>query len=348
MRAILMKKKPSGIDLLPILLLSFAVTLLACDHDKDVRQVGAQTTAASPAAETPLPKLSLPPDAGPAATIDSTRAFQYLKEIVAFGPRPLGSANHKKVEDYLLAHLKGDEVENDTFTADTPEGKFPVHNIVAKFPGSKDGIIVIASHYDTNYPLRQTSFVGANDGGSSSALLLEFANQLRGKPREGYTIWLVWDDAEEAMKPDTEVPFLDDSLYGVRHLEEKWEGDGTLKKIRAFLLADMVGDADLNIEHDSNSTPWLEDVVYEAATRVGYQSHFFARTMPVDDDHIPFMKHGVACADFIDFDYGYNDVFWHTTQDTVDKLSPKSLEIVGVTMLETIHILDKMNPLPPK
>jgi len=83
MRAILMKKKPSGIDLLPILLLSFAVTLLACDHDKDVRQVGAQTTAASPAAETPLPKLSLPPDAGPAATIDSTRAFQYLKEIVA-------------------------------------------------------------------------------------------------------------------------------------------------------------------------------------------------------------------------------------------------------------------------
>ena len=348
MRAILIKKKLSGIDFVPILVLSFAVTLLACDHDKDASQVGAHTAAQTASDDTASTNLSLPPAAGPPPTIDSARAFQYVKEIVAFGPRPLGSANHKKVEDYLLAHLKGDEVENDTFTADTPEGKFPVHNIVAKYPGTKDGIIVIASHYDTNYPLRKTSFVGANDGGSSSALLLEFANQLRGKTREGYSIWLVWDDAEEAIKPDTEVPFLDDSLYGVRHLEEKWEADGTLKKIKAFLLADMVGDADLNIEHDSNSTPWLEDVVYEAATRVGYQSHFFARTMPVDDDHIPFMKRGVACADFIDFDYGYNDVFWHTTQDTVDKLSPKSLEIVGVTMLETIRILDKMDPLPPK
>jgi len=348
MWAILILKKLSGIHFVPILLLSFTVTLLACDHDKGASQVSGHTSVRTASNDT-VHKLSLPPDTGPPPAIDSARAFQYVKEIVAFGPRPLGSANHKKVEDYLLAHLKGDEVENDTFTADTPEGKFPVHNIVAKFPGTKNGIIVIASHYDTNYPLRETSFVGANDGGSSSALLLEFANQLRGKTRDGYSIWLVWDDAEEAIKPDTEVPFLDDSLYGVRHLEEKWDADdGTLKKIKAFLLADMVGDADLNIEHDSNSTPWLEDVVYEAATRVGYQSHFFARTMPVDDDHIPFMKRGVACADFIDFDYGYNDVFWHTTQDTVDKLSPKSLEIVGVTMLETVRILDKMDPLPPK
>ena len=163
------------------------------------------------------------------------------------------------------------------FTADTPEGKFPVHNIVAKFPGTKDGIIVIASHYDTNYPLRNTSYVGANDGGSSSALLLEIANQLRGKKRDGYSVWLVWDDAEEAMKPETELAFSDDSLYGIRHLAEKWQADGTLKKIKAFLLADMIGDADLNIDRDTNSTPWLEDVVYEAATRLGYQSHFFAR-----------------------------------------------------------------------
>ncbi len=332
-----------------MLWLSFALSFVACGHDKDASQVGAQTAPPAAAATDTTPtRLSLPPDSGPPPAIDSARAFQYLKDIVAFGPRPLGSANHKKVEDYILAHLKGDEVENDTFTADTPAGKFAIHNIVAKYPGTKDGIIVIASHYDTNYPLRKTSFVGANDGASSSALLLEFANQLRGKKREGYSIWLVWDDAEEAIKPDTEVPFLDDSLYGIRHLQEKWEADGTLKKIKAFLLADMVGDADLNIEHDSNSTPWLEDVVYEAASRLGYQSHFFARTMGVDDDHIPFMKHGVACADFIDFNYGYNDVFWHTTQDTVDKLSPKSLEIVGATMLETVNILDKMEPLPPK
>jgi glutaminyl-peptide cyclotransferase len=343
-----MSSKISVTSFLPILLLWIAFIFVACGHDGNSSQAGAQAAAPDPPAGTTHPKVSLPPDNGPPPAIDSARAFQYVKEIVAFGPRPLGSANHKKVEDYLLAHLKGDVVENDTFTADTPEGKFPVHNIVAKFPGTKDGIIVIASHYDTNYPLRKTSFVGANDGGSSSALLLEFANQLRGKPRNGYSIWLVWDDAEEAIKSDKEVPFLEDSLYGIRHLKDKWEADGTLKKIKAFLLADMVGDADLNIERDSNSTPWLEDIVYEAATRVGYQSHFFARTMAVDDDHIPFVKQGVACADFIDFDYGYNDVFWHTTQDTVDKLSPKSLEIVGVTVLETARILDKMDPLPPK
>jgi glutaminyl-peptide cyclotransferase len=339
---------------LPVLLLSFAVTFVTCDHDQNASPAAAPIPASTASADTALPKLSLPPDSGPPPAFDSARAMQYVKEIVAFGPRPIGSANHKKVEDYLLAHLKGDEVENDIFTADTPEGKFPVHNIIVKFPGTKDGIVVIASHYDTNYPLRNTSFVGANDGGSSSALLLEMANQLRGKTREGYSIWLVWDDAEEAIKPDgsgglrQEMPFEKDSLYGITQLAEKWQGDGTLKRIKAFLLADMIGDADLNIEHDSNSTPWLEAVVYEAATRVGYQSHFFARTMTVDDDHLPFVKRGVPSADLIDFDYGYNDVFWHTTQDTIDKLSPKSLEIVGTTMLETVRILDKMDPLPPK
>lgn len=345
MRAILRKRKLSGINIVPILLLSFAVILLSCEQDKDATPTAAQTKAPAASDDAPATKLSLPPDTGPPPTFDPARAFEYVKEIVAFGPRPLGSANHKKVEDYILARLKGDEVENDTFVADTPEGKFPVHNIVAKFPGEKDGIIVIASHYDTNYPLRNTSYVGANDGGSSSALLLEFANQLRGKTLDGYSVWLVWDDAEEAVKSWSDA----DSLYGIRHLAEKWEADGALKKVKVFLLADMIGDADLNIDRDTNSTPWLEDVVYEAASRLGYQSHFFVRNVGgMEDDHIPFVKRGVPSADLIDFDYGYNNVFWHTTQDTVDKLSPKSLEIVGVTMLETVRILDKMDPLPPK
>jgi glutaminyl-peptide cyclotransferase len=319
--------------------------LFACNRQKETVQ--AQDKKAAATTET-HPPLSLPPDKGPPPAFDGNRALQYVKEIVAFGPRPLGSPGHKKVEDYLLSHLHGDIVEQDSFTADTPEGKFPVRNIIAKFPGAKDGIIVIASHYDTNYPLRNTSFVGANDGGSSSVLLLEIANQLRGKRLDGYSVWLVWDDAEEAIKPDTEVPFSSDSLYGIRHVAEKWQADGTLKKIKAFLLADMVGDADLNIDRDQNSTPWLEDVVYEAATRVGYQSHFFGRLNAVGDDHLPFMERGVPSADLIDFDYGYQNVLWHTTQDTVDKLSPKSLEIVGTVILETIRILDKMDPLPPK
>jgi len=198
------------------------------------------------------------------------------------------------------------------------------------------GIVVVAGHYDTNYPLRNTAYVGANDGGSSTAILLEIANQLRGKKREGYSVWLLWTDAEEAVRKWSET----DSLYGTRHLAERWQKDGTAKKIKAFLLADMIGDADLNIDRDGNSTPWLEDLVYEAATKLGYQSHFFERSTAVEDDHLPFMKIGVPCADIIDLDYGYGNVFHHSPQDTLDKLSPKSLQIVGDVILQTVWMVD--------
>ncbi len=339
----------SAAKTIPIILFAVALAVIACDRDKE--STPAQSAAASNPA--PVQRLTFPPDSGPLPSADGDRAMQYVKEIVKFGPRPLGSPAHKKVEDYISSHLKGDQVEDDTFTADTPEGKFPVHNIVAKYPGTKDGIILVASHYDTNYFLRKTSYVGANDGASSSGLLLELANQLRGKQRDGYTVWLVWDDAEEAMKPDgsggtpNEMPFDKDSLYGISHLVEKWQADGTLKKVKALILADMIGDADLNVDRDTNSTPWLQEVVREAATRLGYQSHFFGRDLEVTDDHLPFLKRGVPAVDLIDFTYGYNDAYWHTTQDTVDKLSPRSLQIVGSVILESIRILDKMEPLPP-
>ncbi len=327
-------------------LLATALALLACDRDKEAAQ---SQSASSPAAAQPsIEPIVFSTDTGPLPKIDADRAMQYVKDIVRFGPRPLGSSNHKKVEEYIDNHLKGDQVEDDTFTAKTPVGDFGVHNIVAKYSGAKDGIIIIASHYDTNYPLRNTSYVGANDGASTSGLLLELANQLRGKTLEGYSVWLVWDDAEEAMVPDTQMDFMADSLYGITHLAEKWQADGTLKKVKALILADMIGDSDLDVDRDLNSTPWMEDVVGEAAKRLGYQSHFFARTNKVDDDHLPFMKRGVPSADLIDFTYGYNNVFWHSPQDTVDKLSPKSLEISGDVILETVRILDKMEPLPPK
>jgi glutaminyl-peptide cyclotransferase len=272
-----------------------------------------------------------------AQSFNAARALQYTREVVAFGPRPIGSANHRKLENYILNHLKGDSTEDDAFTADTIEGKLPVRNLIAKFPGTRDGIIVIAGHYDTNYPLRSTGYVGANDGGSSTAILLELANQLRVKKREGHSVWLLWTDGEEAVKEWTAT----DSLYGVRHLADKWQQNGTLKNIKAFLLADMIGDADLNVDRDANSTPWLEELVYQAASKLGYQSHFFGRTITVEDDHLPFVQRGVPCADLIDLDYGYGNVFHHTPQDTLDKLSPKSMEIVGAVILETVQLLDQ-------
>jgi glutaminyl-peptide cyclotransferase len=286
------------------------------------------------------------PDNAPLPHIDAKRAFQYTREVTAFGPRYMGNENHKKLERYIIDHLKddhlkADQVEDEAFTADTVEGTFPVRNIIAKFPGTKDGIIVIMGHYDTNYPLRNIGYVGANDGGSSTAILLEYANQLRSgtpdKKRDGYSVWLVWTDGEEAVKTWSDT----DSLYGTRHLAEKWEKDGTLKKIKALMVMDMIGDADLDIMRDTNSAPWLLDLIHTAAERLGYQSHFYASEGGVEDDHIPFVKRGVPCADVIDIDYGYNNVFHHTAQDTMDKLSPKSLEIVGDTTLETIRLLDQ-------
>jgi hypothetical protein len=291
------------------------------------------TTAPSASPVAPTPEQATPPP-----EFNASRTMQYVKEIVAFGPRPIGSKNHNKVEVYILSHLKGAEVDKDDFEVTAPEGRFPIHNIIAKFPGTRDGIIVIASHYDTNWPLRNTNYVGANDGGSSSALLLEIANQVRGKKRDGYSIWLLWDDGEESLQ----MPWNDpESLYGVRHLAQKWQEDGTLKKIKAFVLEDMVGDADLNIERVTNATSWLEDLVYQSASQLGYQSHFFARAISVEDDHQAFLSRGVPSIDLIDLEYGYNNVFHHTTQDTLDKLSPKSLAIVGTVTLETVRLLEQ-------
>jgi glutaminyl-peptide cyclotransferase len=322
-------------------LLAFALIMGGCNKGISESPTP-QPAAASDTAQTQR-VVKAPPDNGPLPSIDAKRAFQYTREVTAFGPRPIGSPNHKKLEDYIYGHLKGDDVHDDVFTADTPEGKFPARNIIARYPGTKDGIIVIAGHYDTPYNLRNTGFVGANDGGSSTAILLELANHLRGKKRDGYSVWLLFTDAEEAVRQWSQT----DSLYGTRHLADVWQKDGTLPKIKAFLLADMIADADLDIVRDQNSTPWLEDLVYQAATRYGYQSHFFAYNGAIEDDHLPFVSKGVPSADIIDLDYGYNNAFHHSPQDTMDKLSPKSMQIVGDVILETVRMLDNMPALPP-
>ena len=322
-----------------------ACSLWGCAKDRD-KNIGDSSDAvaagALPAADSAAvsdakaqPATSSPRAAK--AVVNGTRTMQYVKEIIAYGPRYLGSPGHTKVEGYLRSRLKGDELQEDSFTVDSPEGKFPGRNFIAKFPGKKDGIIILASHYDTNYPLRKTSFIGANDGAATSALLLELAQHLRGGKLEGYSVWLVWTDAEEAVRQWSDA----DSLYGSRHLAEVWDKDGTLKRVKAFLLADMIGDADLDIQRDSNSTPWVEDLVLEAATRLGYQSHFFAFTLAEQDDHVPFAKRGVPVADIIDTDYGYNDSFHHTTQDTIDKLSTHSLEISGDVIWETMQLINE-------
>ena len=297
---------------------------------------GGQSAAAA-ASTQPASATSSPVNNNvPVPNIDGNKSMQYVKEVVAFGSRPPGSEAHQKLENYIVSKLKGVDVEQDKFTADTPVGKFPINNIIAKFPGKKNGIIVVAGHYDTNYPLPK-DYVGANDGGSSTALLLSLADQLRGKERDGYSVWLVWTDGEEAFVKWTDS----DSLYGTKQLAQKWRADGTAAKVKGFILVDMIGDADLDIQRDANSTPWLTDLVLQAATNLGYQSHFFKQTVGMEDDHIPFAKIGVPVVDLIDFSYGYNNVFHHTAEDTIDKLSAQSMAITSDVVMETIELLDQ-------
>jgi Zn-dependent M28 family amino/carboxypeptidase len=311
--------------------------LTACTQQKSVAASADPLPAASNAAQSAAPAPVV--DYGPTPRFSGNRAMQYAREIVGFGPRYVSSPGHAKVEAYLHSKLKGDNLEEDKFTASTPYGKFPMTNYIDKFPGTKNGIIVISGHYDTLY--KRNDFVGANDGGSSTAILLELANQFRSEEKkgklDGYSVWLVWFDGEEAFRNWTDT----DSVYGSRQLADQWKQDGTAAKIKALILTDMIGDSDLNLEQDVNSSPELLKLVYAAASHLGYQSHFFARQVGMVDDHIPFAKIGVPVIDLIDFNYGYDDAFWHTEEDTIDKLSPESFEIVGKVILQSVEILNK-------
>jgi Zn-dependent M28 family amino/carboxypeptidase len=274
------------------------------------------------------------------AHFSGNKAWSYAQQFVAIGPRWPGSPGHLKAEAFLRDHFKHDQLEEDTFTANTPIGPVAMRNFIVRFPGKKDGAIVLATHYETNYPLRTINFVGANDGGSTTGLLLAIADKLRlqtagGKKLDGYSVWLLFDDGEEAIQSWTDS----DSTYGTKHLAAKWGRDGTLSKIKAFILTDMIGDKDLDIARESQSTPWLVDLVRQAVKKSGYEKYFFKQEMNVQDDHLPFVKRGVPSIDLVDLDYGPNNSYHHTSKDTMDKISSHSLTIDGDVILETIRLL---------
>ena len=277
---------------------------------------------------------------------DGNRAYEYAREFAAIGPRWPTSPGHTKAQEFLRGHFlqNHDQLEQDNFTADTPIGPVPFCNFIVRFPGRKPGVIVLATHYETNYWLRNINFVGANDGASTTGLLLAIGDRLRAqsaqsrdKKLDGYSVWLVFFDGEEAIQSWSRS----DSTYGSRHLAAKWGRDGTLNQIKAFLLADMIGDKDLDIERETNSTAWLVSLVEQAAKTFGYQRYFFQQSMDVEDDHLPFVERGVPCIDIIDLDYGPNNSYHHTAQDTMDKISAHSLTIDGDVFMETIRLIDQ-------
>jgi Zn-dependent M28 family amino/carboxypeptidase len=267
---------------------------------------------------------------------NGAQALEYARQFVAIGPRWPTGPGHLKAEEFLRNHFKHDALEEDAFVANTPIGPVPMRNFIVRFPGKKDGVIVLATHYETNYPLRNIDYVGANDGGSTTGLLMAIADRLRGKTLEGYSVWLLFDDGEEAIQNWNDS----DSTYGAKHLAAKWGRDGTLGKIKAFILADMIGDKDLDIQRETQSTDWLVALVRQAAKKFGYEKYFFKQDEPISDDHLPFVQRGVPSIDIIDLDYGPNNSYHHTAQDTMDKIGAHSLTIDGDVFMETIRLVN--------
>jgi Zn-dependent M28 family amino/carboxypeptidase len=205
-------------------------------------------------------------------------------------------------------------------------------NLIARIPGASPDRLVFAGHYDTKL-YREFRFVGANDAGSSTAFLIEWARVLKARQNK-YTTELLFLDGEEAMRPDWEDP---DNRYGSRHYVQAARRDGSLKQVRAMILVDMIGDRDLRIKREADSTRWLKDVIWTAAKRLNYGNVFVDEETPIADDHIPFLDAGVPAVDIIDLDYGP----WHTAGDTLDKVSARSMQIVGDVLNEALPEIEK-------
>jgi glutaminyl-peptide cyclotransferase len=264
----------------------------------------------------------------PATSFDSARAYGYLKDLIAIGPRVSGTPANAKTRDYIVSTLAslGLKAVVQPFEARTPLGPVQMANVMATLPGERSERIVLGSHFDTKL-FREFRFVGASDSGSSTAALLELARSLKDR-RRPLTIELLFLDGEEAVVEWSPS----DSTYGSRYYVQAAQKGGTLASLKAFILLDMIGDRNLNIRRESNSTPWLTDAIWSAARRIGHGRYFLSDTTPIEDDHLPFLAAGVPSVDIIDLDYPA----WHTAADTLDNVSAQSLQIVGDVVLAAL------------
>ena len=286
---------------------------------------------------------------------DGERAFNHVKAQVELGARPPSSPAIEKTREYIVRELKGYGLKTtlDEFSENTPRGKVNFKNVVAELPGESSNVIIIASHYDTKR-FKEFTFVGANDGGSSTGALLEIArvmaaesqpgNQGAGRKRK-FTYWFVFFDGEEAFCHEwSECLNGNDHTYGSRHMVERLQKEKQLGRVKAMILLDMIGDRDLTVPREEGSSQWLVEAVWGTAQQLGHAKEFPDRPFEVgDDDHMPFLRAGVPAVDVIDFEYGSspgdND-YWHTKEDTLDKISPRSLKIVGDVILLSLPTIE--------
>jgi glutaminyl-peptide cyclotransferase len=306
--------------------LSFAC-LAACGHSSPSEN-GAQGTGGPQAA-------TFPPAPAPETTggFDGARAYKHVEQLVAIGPHSAGSEGIQRAQEYIVGQLKsfGCPVEEENFHApSTPVGDVAMKNIVVKIPSANPNIIIFSSHYDTK---RIANFVGADDAGSSTGVLLELARLLCAR-KNAEDIWLAFFDGEEAFNPNWADP---DNTYGSRELAASLALSGDLRRVKAMILVDMVGPTNPVYKREYNSTPWLTDILWSTAARLGYGRVFVDDRANISDDHLSFLKRDIPAADIIDLEVPY----WHTTQDTLDKVDPRTLAITGHVLIESVPELEK-------
>jgi len=256
------------------------------------------------------------------------KAFAHVQRLVDFGPRPAGSKSVEKSREYIENELRrsGWQVTRQAFSDDTPRGKIQFVNLVAQFPGhgkAASRSFLLCSHYDTKI-FDTIRFVGANDGGSSTGLLLELARVIGQHPDLARKIELVFFDGEEACEQFSET----DGLYGSRYFARQLQSGGA-KQFRGGLLFDMVGDRSLGITLPNDSPADMARDIFAAAEALKLRNYFTYLGRDLIDDHAPLNAIGIPTLDIIDFDFPW----WHTADDTMDKISAQSLQTVGSVTL---------------
>jgi glutaminyl-peptide cyclotransferase len=276
------------------------------------------------------------------AAFEGARAYEHVRHLVEIGPRPPASDGIHRAQAYIIGQLKsfGCPVEEHDFHGSTVLGSLEMKNLIVKLHGTNAGIILYTTHYDT---LRMPNFVGADDGGSGTGTMLELARLFCAR-KNSLNVWIVFFDGEEAQGNWTDkasVQWNNDgsnNTYGSREMAAQMALSGDLKRTKAMILADMIGPANVKITRDTGSTPWLTDLLWDTAAQLGYQNTFVNENYTVGgDDHFSFIRRGVAGCDLIDLTVPY----WHTPQDTLDKVDPRSLAIVGQVLAETLQKFEK-------
>lgn len=289
----------------------------------------------------PAKPPTAPPPAAASYVVDGQAALAEVERLLAIGPRVATTDGARRAAEHIAERLRAAGIEPlvDEFQDPTPSGPRTFRNVIAALDGDGKRTIVLLSHFDTKGGIGD-DFVGANDSGSSTGLLLELARTLAKPGRHGPDLLLAFLDGEECARAYTP----EDGLHGSRRLAESLARTLAHRRVIAVILLDMVGDRNLSVTIPVNSSPDLRRLALTAAHEAGVRQRFSLSSTVIVDDHVPFMRLGMPAINLIDFDYGPGtggNEYWHTPQDTLDKLSAESLRTVGEVVLRMVDALSR-------